>query len=526
MQNVSDTLKSLFEGLRETQGQYGNKFRGEEVNKVAQYLVCRNYGKACLELGYFCWAVLHHSKYPAKQSALLTHSTHSPLLHYFWLDESLSPKQVRAALANDENGLVTISNEAININLGAGFSISPTRIGVLAVLLEFIVGIDPSHLAHVEKQLTQGGEKDIKALSSHLQKIIYEFLSEHIPQAQQQKRFRYVTNWLSSIDGLSKDGSSKEGWLTDENVLSFWQQASADELSPGYVLYASALYDLIDVNQAQQQAQAAFELEHSYALGTDADNGEYSPDIIDQLVFDDVHEQTSMEWLTQSPKFLNKAQYQILQPITEIQESLQLPLSFVRLAVFSKWQSVLVQAKRKSQAEVNTKLAQLPDANYHSFTDELSALIGKITTVQQAIVAIFNQHQDPRFIGLLLPLLSSEKAQSIKSQLSQVIEKSLPVAKFIEQLQQQDFEIRRALDEAEKALKANNKDGFKQLPPVEQLDTYQQGSEALAECILALTRYLATLANCWQLSSAEEKYRSDLFIFQKRFEQIYEVVND
>ncbi|MDU0356400.1 hypothetical protein RS130_23130 [Paraglaciecola aquimarina] len=63
------------------------------------------------------------------------------------------------------------------------FAISATRIGVLAVMLEFIVNIEPAQLAHIEQSLIGASTDAIKQLSSRLQKLIYSYLKQHIPEA-------------------------------------------------------------------------------------------------------------------------------------------------------------------------------------------------------------------------------------------------------------------------------------------------------------------------------------------------------
>ena len=65
-------------------------------------------------------------------------------------------------------------------------------------------------------------------------------------------------------------------------------------------------------------------------------------------------------WLCRSPKFLTLAQFQPMKSLLSHGKlARQLPLSFLRLSIFSSWQSVLVQAKRKSPQELADKLQQL-----------------------------------------------------------------------------------------------------------------------------------------------------------------------
>ncbi|MEQ3653895.1 MAG: hypothetical protein ABNH33_11265, partial [Glaciecola sp.] len=84
---VSSTLQADFDLLRETPNLLGDaKYTQKTIDKLAQYIVCRNYGKLCLELCYLCWPIV---KYGRQGQALLD---------FFWLQEVISPKGFRASI--------------------------------------------------------------------------------------------------------------------------------------------------------------------------------------------------------------------------------------------------------------------------------------------------------------------------------------------------------------------------------------------------------------------------------------------
>jgi soluble cytochrome b562 len=530
---VSESFGSLIDGLRETPGRNDKKFRVEDVNKLAQYLVCRNYGKACLELCYLCWAVIN---YPSDKAR------HAALLEFFWLNENISPARFRRAFEQPHQiphqGIV-LTKDSLDLQLNNNrFSISPTRVGVLAVLLEFIVTNAPQQLTLIEQSLA--GAKDvsaIKTLSSELQKHIYHYLSAHLIQAQQQRRFRYVTLWLD-------EKGCQLPYLSDSRVLQFWQDASSDIASPGFKLYGSALNDMIGVEQAIQQAKSAQSLTHSTSIGFDIEAGEYSPDVIGQLVFEQASDSQDVSWLCQSPKFLTKAQWAFIEPIYQYQNEIKsLSLSFARLAVFGQWQSNLVQAKRKSDHLLGQKLAHLPALTYSDYFAELRQHKKVIREVNAAITHIFFTHQDLRYLGIALSQLPKAAADEIRSVLQQSLalaaqaqqgvldSKALfaqskmalqqsstmqpPMQQFMEQLQQ-------LMQAAGQAFKGNNKDGFKLMPDADSLDDYQDGFDALVKCLRLISKLVAQLKQNWlTISACEENYRSDVSIFKDRFDKIY-----
>jgi hypothetical protein len=559
---VSSSFNALFESLRETPGIYEKKYRSEDVNKVAQYLVCRNYGKACLELSYLAWAVVN---YPAESMA------NAPLLEFFWLNESITPARFRAAFAQpyqaSENNYQIAINEA-GLQLGffgqstSHFVISPTRVGVLAVLLEFITTVDPQQLQVIEQSIKdERSEQSIKSLSSNLQKIIYQYLSEHLIQAQQQRRFRYVTQWLdrqksakksSDKQGLdnqqlgqtSSSSNVTDNFLTDETLLSFWQQAAVDENSPGFKLYSSALHDFIDVHTALQQAKDSLEIENSTTIGFDLDSGEYSPDLIQTILFDGEHsDETGLAWLSASPKFLTKTQWAFIEPLMLHNAQLKpLALSLLRLTIFGHWQAAIVQAKRKSQQNVIDKLAQTPIFHYQKYQQQLAELDNVINHVQLAVIHIFYHLQDSRYLGLALPFLSAEEQLKIQKLVNSVLDDtgkedsafgSVDDNQALDEINTklflksksyllQSLPLQQVMQKAKAAFNANNKAGFQQIPDAENSDIYQDGHDAMVKCQQAINTLDRKLMKLWsQSSSSETNFSSDVSIFKSMFSQLY-----
>ena len=73
---VSAELLAAFEGLRESPGISGLKYRQKDIDALSQMIICRNYGKATLELSYLLLAV-----------ALRDNSnTQQAWLNFFWID--------------------------------------------------------------------------------------------------------------------------------------------------------------------------------------------------------------------------------------------------------------------------------------------------------------------------------------------------------------------------------------------------------------------------------------------------------
>ena len=576
---VSGTFNALIDGLRDTPGISEKKFRLADVNKLAQYLVCRNYGMACLELSYLLWAVVN---YPNKDPIHSNDNIYSatPLLSFFWLNENITPSRFRQAFVNPyQTRHIAIKIEQTGLHLSLprqSFIITPPRVGLLAVLFELIISLAPEKLALIESSLQghdEDSEQQIKKLSSDLQKQIYQFLTEHLVPAQQQRRFRYISQWLAktahtdsetylnknlaaaSTKTLAQANSTKNPpdalptpqstqLLTDASVLSFWQYAAIDESSPGYKLYASAFNDIVETHQAIQQAQQALALDNAHTIGFDVEAGEYSPDMIETLLFEQSSSPNSHAWLCSSPKFLTKSQWRFIEPLMQKQNYINnLPLSFARLVIFGQWQASIVQAKRKSSAMLKAKLNQLPEQNYLLYQQHLATQVKVITQVILSISHIFYHHQDSRYLGYIIEFFSKTTRAEIKDTVLETMNlltmndnlsdefATLSTNKILfiksQTLLKDSLELTRTIKAAKQAFSLNNKDGFQNLPAIECLDTYQDGYDGLTQCRHIIKRYLSHLAKEWPNTEAcQSNYGSDVSIFTGMFDQLYGAVND
>jgi hypothetical protein len=509
---VSESLKALFAQLKETPGLQGRKYPAKEVDLLSQDIVCRNYGSSCYELCYLCWAVVNHPNY----------ATH-PLLQFFWVQENIQPRRFRQAFEKKlalPCGQMSMGEQYLQLQLIDGeFAISPTRIGVLALMLEFIVSIDPSQLDKIQQRLLNGNMHEVKQLSSDLQKCIYSYLKEHLPEASTQERFRAISAWLD------KKGLSHQQ-LTDQHVLDFWlcppEQAS-------YIKYSTVLEDLLYAVDAIEVVNTRFNQDYALSLGSDIEQGQVNLDWVQNTLFEQQQEKLDFSWLCQTPKFLTLAQYQPLKSLLPHWQMFgKLPLSFLRLGVFSPWQSVLVQAKRRSSLAVQEKLDTSPQGHYQQYIAQLKQLQLQGTDVQRAIAHIFYCLKSPLFTGIMAKHLSASLQKALRSWTGQQLEETeadtLATSGFamIQAWLLQHPEAQAWLKTAEKAYKANNKEGFKVLPCAQQLDIYHEGVQALDQIHRILSGYFAQLDKFNRENVLLETiYRSDLCIFTNRFKQLY-----
>jgi len=512
---ISETLKALFAQLKETPGLYGSKYQGKDIDQLSQDIVCRNYGTVCYELSFLCWAIVNNPQFSS-----------SPLLSFFWLEENIQPKQFRQAFSlpiHIDSGQIWMGEDYLHLQIDeVEFAISPTRVSVLAVMLEFITSIEPAQLAKIETLLLDAKVQAIKQLSSNLQKLIYNYLKQHIPEASTQERFRAISGWLKQHN-LTTDR------LSDQDVLNFWLSPPEQ---PSYIKYATVLDDLLDAITAIEVVENTVNADYALSLGSNSEQGEVAADWIQSTVFEQADTNTDLSWLCQSPKFLTLAQYQPMKPlINHGKLARQLPLSFLRLAIFGSWQSVLVQAKRKSSDVLAGKLTQFPDRHYQNYANDLNDSISQCKEVQQAIAHIFYALDSPLFIGVMLKQISPELQLVLKAwtreQVADTADSGKDHLMNTKKWLSQHLAANTWLGEAATVFKNNNKEGFKQLPSIKSLDVYQDGNEALDHCQIIVEHYLIALNKLNVENNAlSEIYRSDLCIFNNRFKQLYGTPHD
>lgn len=523
---VSDTLCSIFDGLTQAEGRYGQKYRDADINKVKQYVSCRNYSKATLELVYLCWGIVN--AYPVRRGI-------GSIEAFFWLDEAYSSQRCRAAFSQlwqGEAGQVCIGKEHLELKVGSKvFNISPARVSVLAVLMEFIVTVDPRLLSMLSSSLLSCNDKTIETLAKKIQQNIYQFLKAHLPEAQIQTRYRYFELWLKA-QSLSPSN------VNDETILQFWQEAGDDPQAQSYVLYATALFDVLDALRAMKTVESQQAVAFAVRFGFDLDAGELNPEQLiasqfdevsgDQqyselhsLVFSDESNVIPLATLSQSPKCLSQDEVQSLQPLLDYCHDIQRFLrSFMRLQVFARWQSILVQAKRKSAQQLAAKLSEVPVQGYAMYQLDVTGLHQTLDYAETCLLHVLVELVPELGCREVLQKLPAEEFAKVALWLRQQANPQSPTV--LSQLSLQFPTFRLLLNDLHSAFKKNNKAGFKTLPQRQDIERYINA--------LQLVRHLLTLTTAHEREitqlidagpSLSRIFSSDVCIFTDRFNQLY-----
>lgn len=520
---VSASLQAEFEMLRETQSiglqedcaskQYNSikKYSAKTIDKLAQYILCRNYGKACLELAYLCWPIVRHQEYS------------KGLLDFFWIDEAISPRNFRErmqGLAQAELSAPSVSMNEIGLVLSTGpqsFVISATRVSLLSALLELMVSNISGVLEDIEAHLSSPDSKCVKQLASHLQKKLYAYLKDHLPTANIQQKYRYIHQWVNNNAHLRK--------LNDDDVLNFWVSAIDEE---GYVKFETALVDIVDYQFAEEQVKVGRELSTSLVDFDDRGIDSTESTWLYESVFElSANEITPPIWLTEQPKFLNKKEYAVVSLVYDLGSgALQFPMSHLRVEVFGQWQNLIIQQIRNKTLKVVDK----PTLDYELYLQNLEVWRKNVVNTLLACASILYEGKNVQCISVLANALEyaleTPESDAFQQMLKRLIEaggsdKTDATIQFsdIRRWVLQSQTLNGFFTLAKKALAKNNRVGFKDANDYLEPALYEEGAQEMARALDMMKQITKAIKLKLDSDTTEEVslhsiFDADLFIFK------------
>ncbi len=519
---ISESLLADFEALKDTPCANGTKYHEKTIDRLAQYICCRNYARLTLEMSYLAWAVINFKRDDAA------------LLRFFWVDESITPVAFRSAFERCEqaswlpvNTKLSIDETGLCIDFNQQrFVISATRVSLLSAFLELIATHIEGVLDDFETALLGVDEKSVKLYASKLQKQLYEWLKEHLPSAKVQQRFRHIDQWYQGLDSDRK--------LSDQDVISFWKASQGIE---GYVKYSSALEDVLDYELAKMSLQQSYEAQHGLALE------EYAQIVTQDevsLYESSSHIFESLENLTLAgaPKFLSSKQLSLAIPHISIAKvNTNLAKSAWRNSIFGLWQSQIIQFSRNVKATSSNDDIKRPKDDYLGHYEALISLRKAIKLSLLSCVAILYNKQSLTCLSLLNVVLEDLVDASQLSILKQFLEKNINELdnqqaelrfKKLKQWQLQKPVLNKVFDTAQQALKKNNKAGFKDWQDYDE-DLYLDGVQQLvsldklvANAISAFSKTIALPKDTQEnliLEACKQNFNADLCIYIEEFKQ-------
>mgnify|MGYP000008052982 CR=1 FL=1 len=538
---VSEELIVAIEGLREAPGISGPKYRQKDIDSLSQMILCRNYGKATLELGYLLLAVQLKKVGGETNAKGLTQQS---WLDFFWLEEAITPKRFRTAFDDIPESVqpyLLLHEEGLTIRLSNGqFTLSPTRIAILASLLEFLVYVDPSVLQqdalfdHVGKIPPSKYEALVKTLASNFQKTLYQYLADHLQPAQQQRRFRYLWGWLCEYH--KSNGQEGSFAINDAVILAFWTQATqGDEDSLGFRRYRTVAENFFDLRVAMQCVEAQRNVTQSIDI-------ELPPEVLQQVLSTSEGDNLDVNVLTKMPKFLTKQQAETCQPIVEVGDTASvMALTVMRMRCFGDWQASLVQALRnKNNDSLSALLSEEREVlTYVAYIDEITQLKKAFEQASDSGLHVLLHRQIAEAFGFVLQRLADEDLNSVREillvrsdgQFSALsTEAAIPtqetiaidamILRYWPELLLKVPALNHLVQQCQKAFKANNRQGFKVLPEDIAAEAYMDGVQRLERILQRCDKYLQALDKNSE-ARYEAEFSSDLSIFKSGFVALY-----
>ena len=518
---VSAELIAAIDGLREAPGISGPKYRQKDIDNLSQMILCRNYGKATLELSYLLLATLMGE--PSEKN-----TTQKVWLNFFWLEESITPKRFRAAFTDIPEPVqpyLQLNEQGLTIRLSnSDFTLSPTRIATLASFLEFLVYVDPDVLQQdvlfekVDRLTPSKYESAVKTLASNLQQMLYRYLADHLQLAQQQRRFRHLWTWL----GEYHKGEGQEGNLAinDAVIVTFWKQATeGDEDSLGFRRYRTVAENFFDLRVAIQCVEAQQNVTHSMDI-------ELPPEVLQQVFTTSDVDGLDVSALARMPKFLTKQQAETCQPIVEVGDTASvMALTIMRMRCFGDWQASLVQALRsKSNSHLRALLSEEKKVlTYSAYRKEITQLQRVCEQASDSGLHVLLHCQMSEAFGLVLQRLSDVDLNNVRGALSintdgetSALSTEAAILGQWPDLLLRVPAINHLVQQFQKAFKANNRQGFKVLTDNMDCDAYMEGVQLLDRVLQRCEKHLQSL-NVY----SDSEFSSDLSIFKSGFIALY-----
>jgi len=501
----SSELSSHFRAIADIDAAGEPKYGRADIRELVRITVCRAYAPALLELSHLVsaaslcgrWENLFWAPHPARACHFREH--------------------FRAALAKSPVSGLALAEGGLAIAYPDGkFTISFRRMSFLSALMEMMVGtlgydvVDDTLKAATAHPRTASAAS---AAASAMARAYYEFLKDHVPPAQSQRKFREMTAWLAGRMGEEFAGRD----ITDSLILDFWL-AHAEGGGDGndFRTFQATFRAFVNLLSALDQAGRILEIEDARPVGVDAEKGEV--DVAAGARCDIPERLNPLEALSEEPasrvKFLNKQEQAQLMLLFDIGPlAARLPASLMRCEVFGKAQARITQGMRRklSGAELSALINESAGEDYAARRAALAELLEGIGKILSASLYVLVRGGSLEAISLLLELADGFDAGAHAHLLRDMPGKNL-AEKFLALMNDPERappEISAAMQAAARAFKSSARQGFDGDPAKDAdiLAAFEEGTGHVLSVRKGLAAYL---------SATEEINWPDLFIADKR----------
>lgn len=509
----SAELAAALQTLMETECEGEAKYSPTTCREVAKLLVCRTYATILPELVHLCTAARELGPIKGQYE------------YFFWDSGPARAARFKSYahqyFASATDSYVTDIKNTIELGYPDGsFHVHYSRVPVLCAFLEFLltaVGY-PDIDALLQGYFSAGPSlKNAHQCANKLAKSVYGYLSNHLPTAQSQRKFRHALAFCQ--DDVER--------IDDDHILSFWQEKSLDDdKTVDFKTFASALQTNLNLVRAVETARDLPALTHARSIGYDTEQGEINPDHL-HACLDHIDEATSpLDQLSTPPcdaiKFLNKQEHSQSEAVLKFNGYLnRFKRSYLRDQSFALCQGRLTQALRNKadQTTLTDIISAGPDTSYNDQRQKLDQLSHHLTRVLSAnLHALFALNCETA-LDLLPDLFPDLDHQDLQNALPAAINSTeLAGADNLIAIIQNAPAFLPIREAAQNAYKSLSRKGFKGTPDPVLKPAFNTASPALLE----INKQVATLqASLPSPSHLNEDYLDDCAVFQRQYHAIY-----
>lgn len=539
----SSELVAAFQMVAEAEMDGEPKFSPQICRDLAKAIACRTYAKAVLEL---CHLVRVADAVAGRAGYEM----------FFWGGGVARASAFRAQILDAvrrRGGRVpglTVGDSGVAVGYPDGsFTITFGRMPFLSAFLEFLITTVGYADADGLLRGTLGAgttQKTVSQQANALSRQIYDYLKDHLPTAQNQRKFRRLIDFMVGQAGEDFEAAS----VDDAAIFDFWCAESAGTTADGadFKTFPATFKAFIRLRQTLACAADYRAIGNAKVIGFDREAGEVDPDAILGMIetVDDYH--SPLTALEEPPagaiKFLNRRETLALTLLFDCGEAaFALPLSLMRCEVFGKGQGQITQALRRKvdDDELRGLIADCAPETYVDRQQDLGDISTHLSRVLLASLHALARNRDRQAINLVMALrpdldfsavgelLKVEPAGGSGSGGGNVV--VLRAAAFsdrflasIEDAERVGPEIAGLMAEARKAFRGLSRQGFddKSLDDPQVAKGFTEGAPVLIEIGAQVSAFVDLLGRLTlPYGDWNRQFAADKIAFSKQFECLY-----
>ena len=425
----SDELRATFRQLAEIDGPRGPKYPRRVLMELAARIVGRAYEPMLLELCHLVRAAQLAGEATAAVRRRVAGGAGFEWL--FWEVEEARAGAFRGAFVGAEgsfpgaepplsaidddgasrpgraDGALHVGDDAVTLTYPNGrFVLRYGRMADLAAMMELIVStlgyralvdaLDPLAAPAVDRGTVAGAARD-------LARRLYEWLGDHLPTAQAQRKFHAMIAFLEETHG----GDFTEEDIDDAAVLRFWLRhvapaegdAEAGGASAGadFRGYRNTFLAFLSLARVLAEGEDRARFDRVAPIGSDFEAGEIDPAAGSAAAPEGAAHDDPLARLEEEPaaavKALNRRELALLRlPVGESDAVRRLPRSYLRAECFGPVQNRLSQALRRKAgaAELASVVASGPDPGYCTQIEALDKADAHVRRVAKACLYVLH----------------------------------------------------------------------------------------------------------------------------------------